>query len=312
MKYYEVLELKDTATSEEIKRAFRRLSKKYHPDKGGDADKFKEINEAYQTLSNPAKKAAYDRGTSYVPKPKLTVNDVVVRIHWGIEDIKKGKSFSIPFNRYTTCPTCNGIGSKDSAAITICSQCRGAGKFVKEEMTPFGRMMQETTCMSCHGHGEINKDPCTACKGNKVVVNSVKENVQIPPNTFKYHVVPEKGHKVIDGTSDLVLELVFTDPEIGFTGNVFFTKVKVKFYDALLGTTAFVKLSDTTLKVSVPKESKDGQMLKLSKGFCGMDIVINLSVDFPTLKETREFMSSLLPEDEEYKQAKKLLNEKLS
>jgi DnaJ-class molecular chaperone len=312
MKYYEILELKDTATQEEIKRAFRRLSKQHHPDKGGDQEKFKEINEAYQTLSNPEKKEAYDKGTVYMARTKRIVTDVVIQIHWGLDDIKKGRDFSVYINRYVTCPDCHGIGSKNPKAVVICPQCKGAGKFSRQENTPFGIMMQETTCMSCRGLGETNTDPCPTCKGNKMVTSSAKENVKIPPNTLKFYVVSGKGHKVPEGISDLVIQLIFSDPEIHFTGNVFFVKTKVKFYDALLGTTAFVKLSDTTLKVSVPKESKNEQILKLSKGFCGIDVMVHLSIDFPTLQETREFVTSLFPEDGDNEQAIKLLNAKLS
>jgi len=312
MDYYKILEIEKTATFADIKSAFRKLSKLYHPDKGGDQEKFKEINEAYQTLSNPEKKEAYDNGTIYMAKPKRNITAVVVQIHWGLDDIKKGKDFTVDVNRYITCPDCYGIGSKNPKAVIICPQCKGAGKFSRQENTPFGVMMQETICMSCRGIGETNTEPCPTCKGNKMVMSSVKEHIQIPPNTLKFYVISGKGHKVPEGTSDLVVQLVFSDPEIHFTGNVFFVKTKVKFYDALLGTTVFVKLSDTTLKVSVPKEAKNEQMLKLPKGFCGIDIIVNLSIDFPTLQETREFVASLFPEDGDNEQAIKLLNEKLS
>jgi len=312
MKYYEILELKDTATQEEIKKAFRRLSKLHHPDKGGDQEKFKEINEAYQTLSHPEKKAAYDNGIVYVARQKREVTAVVVQIHWGLADIKNGKDFSVSFNRYITCPDCHGLGSKSSKAVIVCPQCHGAGKFSRKAQTHFGMMMQETICMSCRGRGETNTDPCPTCKGSKMIIAHVKENIKIPPNTLKFYMVLEKGHKIMEGTSDLVIDLVFSDPEVGFTGNVFFLKAKIKFYDALLGTTTFVKLSDTTLKVSVPKEAKNEQMLKLPKGFCGIDVIVNLSIDFPTLEETKTFVLSLFKEEEGSDQIKKLISEKLS
>ena len=312
MKYYEVLELKDTATQEEIKKAFRRLSKLHHPDKGGDQEKFKEINEAYQTLSNPEKKAAYDRGTVYRERSKPIVTDLRIQIHWTLDDIKKGRNFTVNVNRHITCPNCHGVGSTNSKAVATCPHCQGAGKFTQEQRTPFGMMMQETICMACRGAGETNTEPCPTCHGQKMTVESVKEHVIIPPNTFQSYLIHAKGHKVMYGTSDLIIDLIFTDPEIGFNGNVFFVRAEVKFYDALLGTTTFVKLSDTTLKVSVPKEAKNGQMLKLPKGFCGRDVIVNLSIDFPTLEETKQFVFSLFPEEGDKEQVIESINAKLN
>lgn len=298
--YYKILELEKTASQEEIKKSFRRLSKVLHPDKEtGDAEKFKELNEAYQTLSDKAKKRAYDSGSTYKPIPPPVVNNITLSIPWTLEDIKSGKTFSILVDRVVVCKTCNGIGSKTASAITTCSHCGGRGSFSKQEQMAFGFVMMEHTCMHCRGVGELNSDPCPTCQGQKMVNESITETVIIPASTIGTYTKQGAGHKTIHGDSDLLIALRINDQGVTATFDGLHKVIRVNPFDAVLGKEQLVIIHDKTLKVSLPKNSKGGQAFKLKKAYYDVDVIIYIVVEPPTLDQTKEFVLNLFEKDKD-------------
>jgi molecular chaperone DnaJ len=297
--YYKILELEKTATLDEIKKTFRKLSKVLHPDKEtGDKDKFQELNEAYQTLSDPVKRQAYDQGTTYkAPQPPV-INHIGVRIPWTLQDLKNGKTIQVSIQRVIVCKTCQGVGSLVASSISTCTHCSGTGRFIRQERTPFGFITVEQSCGQCHGTGEFNTLPCPDCHGEKMVNADNKETVIIPPNTIFPYSVTGKGHNTIHGDSDLIIHFDFQDLSgIRFIGDALALVVKVDFFEALLGKEQLVKFGDTTLKVSMPKESKEGQGFRLSKAYCGVDVLIHIKVESPTIKQMQEYILGLFKEE---------------
>ncbi len=204
--YYEILGISRSATAEEIKRAFRRLAREHHPDVNQDPkadDRFKEINEAYQVLSDPASRDQYDRtgrvaprgagsgdrnpfgGTPFddifdmffggqvgqartrggEPGPERG-SDLRVALGVTLEDVARGADRSIRIEREETCPTCFGTGAEKGSAPEPCPTCKGQGQVRHSRQTPFGSFTQIVTCPHCRGTGRIVRHPCRECRGS--------------------------------------------------------------------------------------------------------------------------------------------------
>ncbi|TDL34493.1 molecular chaperone DnaJ [Jeotgalibacillus sp. S-D1] len=217
--FYEVLGVSEGASKEEIKKAYRRLSKKYHPDinKDEDAgDKFKEIKDAYETLSDEQKRAHYDQfghadpnqgfggggagfdgfggfedifssffgggggGRRRDPNAPRQGNDLQYTMTITFNEAVFGKETEIEIPREETCETCDGSGAKPGTKPETCHHCKGAGQVNVEQQTPFGRIVNRRVCHYCEGSGKIVKDKCTTCSGAGKVKKRKKIHVKIP------------------------------------------------------------------------------------------------------------------------------------
>jgi len=217
--YYEILGVPRTASTEDLKGAFRRLARQYHPDvnKASDSEeRFKEINEAYAVLSDDDKRAAYDRfGHAGVRNaggvPDFSVDfdfadifgdlfgfggfgrsssrsrnaprrgaDLQYRLDLTFEEAVFGIEKEIEVTRDETCSTCKGSGAKPGTSPTRCSNCNGAGEVRQVRQTILGSMVQVTTCPTCRGAGEIIAAPCPTCQGRGLERKSRRKVVNIP------------------------------------------------------------------------------------------------------------------------------------
>ena len=218
--YYDRLGLSKDASQDEIKRAYRKLSKKYHPDinkEPGAEEKYKEILEAYETLSDAQKRAAYDQygpdgangfggqgsfggfdggagfggfedifssffggGATRNPNAPRQGDDLQYRVNLSFEEAVFGAEKEIHYNREVTCKTCSGSGAKPGTSPVTCGRCHGHGVINVDTQTPLGMMRRQVTCDVCHGTGQEIKDPCQTCRGTGREKQSHTVSVKIP------------------------------------------------------------------------------------------------------------------------------------
>lgn len=214
--YYDILGIGRNASMDEVKNAFRTSARKYHPDinKDPDAeDKFKEINEAYQVLSDPDKRAAYDRfGRAGVQNGGFDYSSVDISDIFGdffgfggfgggssrqrnaprrgadlghrltIEFLEAcfGTTKEISFSHDEECEHCHGTGAEPGTKVSRCGHCDGTGEVKTIRQTMFGQMVQVHPCPTCGGRGETIQTPCTVCSGRKTIRKTVRRALTIP------------------------------------------------------------------------------------------------------------------------------------
>ncbi|MGB8648845.1 MAG: molecular chaperone DnaJ [Anaerolineae bacterium] len=215
--YYEVLGVSRGATEDEIKRSYYRLARQYHPDvnkEDGSAVKFKEINEAYQVLSDSEKRSLYDRyghaglGGQYDPNMgDFPFGDLFETLFGGgfagartaarrgpqpgshlkttlaldFEEAVFGAEKELDIPRLESCPSCRGSGAEPGTTPVRCPQCRGTGEVRRQSQSIFGPVMNVTACPRCYGEGEVVNTPCHECRGQKRVQVTRKISVKVPP-----------------------------------------------------------------------------------------------------------------------------------
>lgn len=218
--YYEVLGVQREANADEIKKSYRKLARQYHPDVNKDSDaetRFKELNEAYEVLSDDHKRAAYDRfGHAAVDGSagsgggftgdfsgfgglgdifeeffgfgNRTTNrraprrgaDLRYDLSITFEEAAFGIEKEIEVARHDTCSRCAGKGAEPGTTPLKCTTCNGTGEVRRVQQSILGSFVNVTTCPTCRGEGETISIPCTQCRGNKRVRTSRPINVKIP------------------------------------------------------------------------------------------------------------------------------------
>lgn len=234
--YYEVLGVEKTASADEIKKAFRRKARELHPDvnSADDAEeRFKELNTAYDTLSDPQRRAHYDRfgetngnggfggGYSYTDVGDIfggmggmadifsaffggaagrqgTVSregrDMNVGVSITLEEAATGVEKEIVYDRLAPCEECEGTGSADKAASVSCPDCRGTGRVVTAQRTIFGNMQTQSPCPRCHATGQIIENACPECEGQGRVPDRERVTVHIPKGIRHGQILKVTGH----------------------------------------------------------------------------------------------------------------------
>ncbi|QSX05809.1 molecular chaperone DnaJ [Sedimentibacter sp. zth1] len=235
--YYEVLGLSKGADDKEIKSAFRKLAKQYHPDLNPDnkeaETKFKEINEAYEVLSDSEKKAKYDQFGHAAFDPNQGFggggfsggfggfedifgdifgdvfggggrssarrngprqgSDLKIKLNIKFEEAAFGTKKEIKINRIEKCSTCGGSGAKNGTSKKKCSTCGGTGTVRTVQRTPFGQFASTQTCSTCGGTGEVVEHPCQACNGSGKEKKTRNITINIPAGVDTNSVIPLRG-----------------------------------------------------------------------------------------------------------------------
>ncbi|MEJ7839721.1 MAG: molecular chaperone DnaJ [Thermomicrobiales bacterium] len=205
--YYEVLEVTRTSTETDIKKAYRSLALRFHPDRNREAgaeDTFKEINEAYEVLSNAERRATYDRfghaaangaggggdpygfggspfgdifesffggnpnaqsSSSRRRSTQIRGNDIQIAVELSFEEAVFGAEKSVEVDRLETCSTCSGTRMKDGKTPPPCTTCNGTGEVRRVQQTILGQFMTAGPCATCQGEGVTITEPCEACRG---------------------------------------------------------------------------------------------------------------------------------------------------
>jgi len=304
--YYDVLGVSRDADEAEIKTAYRKLAKKYHPDvnKADDAeDKFKEVQEAYEVLSDPQKREQYnqfghdgpsmgsgfggfgfgedfggfeDIFSSFFGGGRTSSRTGAVRgkslrtsITLTFEEAAFGVEKEISITKKDTCSTCSGTGAESKDDVSTCSRCKGRGRVVVEQNTLFGRMRSEQTCPVCDGQGKVITNKCKVCKGDGRVKNASKIKFRIPSgiDDGQTLTLAGKGEAGLNGGihGDLYI-VVHVKPHEYFVrdGLDIFLDLPITFSQAALGASIKIPTLKGSSILKIPAGTQTGTKFKMS------------------------------------------------
>lgn len=301
--YYEILGVEKGVSEKDLKKAYRRVAMKYHPDRNpGDKaseDKFKEANEAYEVLSDSQKRAAYDQfghagvdGQSGMGGGQGFGNfsdifgdvfgdifggggqrgrggpsrgsDLRYTLDLSLEDAVKGTSVKIKVPTLVGCGTCSGSGAKPGTSPVTCGTCGGVGQVRMQQ----GFFSVQQTCPNCRGKGSTIADPCGDCRGQGRVEETKTLSVKVPAgvDTGDRIRLAGEGEAGADGgpAGDLYVQVAVKDhPIFQRDGKNLYCEVPISFADAALGGELDVPTLDGRVKLKVPTETQTGKLFRL-------------------------------------------------
>jgi len=304
--YYELLGVPRNASGEEIKRAFRKLAFQYHPDhnkESGAEDKFKEINEAYQVLSDPEKRSSYDRygrvdingmegfsgfgfgglgeifesffgGFGETPFGRTAQrapqkgDSLQTHLTLSFEEAVFGCQKDIEIQRIEVCPSCHGIGSQPGTNPQTCPECRGEGQVRKVQQSVFGRFSHITTCPRCNGNGTIITNPCSQCHGRGKIKVKRKLTVDIPAgvdNGYRMNLSGEGNAGLYGGSpGDIYIDLSVKPHNLFHRdGTDILCELPINFAQAALGDEIEVPSLDGKASLRIPPGTQNGKVFRL-------------------------------------------------
>ncbi|MEX0761570.1 MAG: molecular chaperone DnaJ [Dehalococcoidia bacterium] len=299
--YYEVLEVSRSATTEDIKKSFRKLALKYHPDRNKEADagtRFKEISEAYQVLSDPDRRASYDRfghagvngdagrgfegfegfggfgdifdaffGGSQRQGPRRG-NDLEYQVSVSFVDAAFGVDKAVELDRMERCERCKGTRAEKDSDLKTCTTCNGAGRVRRVQRTVFGQFQQVAPCSTCNGEGKIVENPCSECYGRGTVQRHRTMSIEIPAGIDDSSRIRMRGQGepgALGGEpGDLyVFVRVEQDPVFSRHGDDVLVDIEMNMAHAALGGEISVPTLDGEEDLKVPAGTQSGQVFRI-------------------------------------------------
>lgn len=298
---YDVLGVPRDASQDEIKSAYRRLARRYHPDVNPNdpeaEEKFKEIGEANSILSDPDRRARYDqygttdeqmsdpfggggigdifdlffgagmgqsRGRSNVRQGE----DLRAEVELTLKEVIVGAHRDLDLQRMGQCDRCGGNGAEPPSTPERCPTCQGQGVVGQVRQTIIGSVRTTTTCGTCMGQGVVIKQPCTKCKGRGLVGEHARVSISIPPGVehgATMH-VPGQGNDGVGGArpGDLYVYLeVKDDRRFQRQGQTLFTTVDLTFAQAALGDSITIQGVDDDVELTVPAGVQPGERVSV-------------------------------------------------
>ncbi len=301
--YYEVLGLANSATEREIKKAYKRLAMKYHPDRTkGDKSKeeqFKEVKEAYEILNDDQKRAAYDqyghaafeqgghgghgggqdfgdafgdifgdifgggRGRGGQSRNRRG-SDLRYNLDLSLEEAVKGKTVELKVPTYVNCDPCDGSGAKAGTSASACATCHGHGQVQMRQ----GLFAVQQTCPTCSGRGKVIKDKCTSCRGQGRVEKTKTLSAKIPAGVDTGDRIRLSGEgeagEMGAPAGDLYVQVNVRDHDIFVRDeNHLYCEVPIGFTIAALGGEIEVPTLAGKVKLKIPPETQTGKMFRL-------------------------------------------------
>ncbi len=301
--YYEILGVKKTDSEDTIKKAYKKLALKYHPDKAAAdkkkeyEDKFKEINEAYSTIGDPAKRKKHDMGEEnpfsgrsshshgggfqdifgdlfrngfgggYDDEDEEVDPDLRYEITIEFNEAVFGVEKEILIKKNVPCELCDGTGAEDKV-FRKCSKCNGQGRIKINQRTPFGMISQVGRCDNCNGEGQIPENECPHCDGKGVFESREKVKVKIPKGIDNGQTlrIPGGGNATKNGEDGDLYLLIKVKPHKIFkrNGSDIFMDLNISFAQAALGAEIKIPtLNSEEIKIKVASGTQSGSVLRL-------------------------------------------------
>jgi molecular chaperone DnaJ len=299
--YYEILGISKDAEEREIKKAYKRLAMKFHPDRNPDAGaeaKFKEAKEAYEILNDPQKRAAYDQyghaafeqngmgggggaagGADFTDifgdvfgdifgggrrQRASRGSDLRYNMELTLEEAVRGVTKEIRIPALEECDVCHGSGAKAGTSPITCPTCHGSGQVQMRQ----GFFAVQQACPTCQGHGKIIKEPCHKCHGHGRVEKSKTLSVKIPAGVdtgdrIRLSGEGEAGEQGAQSGDLYVQVQVRQHPIFEREENNLFCEVPINFAMAALGGEIEVPTLDGRVKLRVPAETQTGKLFRM-------------------------------------------------
>ncbi|MFO1349820.1 MAG: molecular chaperone DnaJ [Gammaproteobacteria bacterium] len=304
--YYEVLSVAKNASDDEIKKAYRRLAMKHHPDRNpGDhaaEEHFKEAKEAYEILSDPRKRAAYDQLGHAGVDPSVAAGaggfgaggvnlgdifgdvfgdifggfrggsggrtqrgaDLRYNLELSLEEAVFGATSKIRIPALVECTTCHGSGAKPGTKPVTCATCNGVGQVRMQQ----GFFSIQQTCPRCHGRGQVIAEPCATCRGQGRVEEQKTLSVKVPPgvdNGDRIRLAGEGESGERGATPGDLYVQIRVKPHPLFTReeNNLYCEVPISFATAALGGDLEVPTLDGKVNLKIPSETQTGKVFRI-------------------------------------------------
>jgi molecular chaperone DnaJ len=303
--FYEVLGVSRDASKDDIKKAFRKLAREYHPDVSDHADaeaRFKEINEAYEVLSDDDKRVRYDRfgaaglngggfaSSGFSPFEEIFEEffsgfagtrtragrrgprpgaDRRVNVTLTFEESVFGVEKLVEFDRLESCDTCGGSGAEPGTSPIRCPECNGTGEIRRVDQTTFlGAMVRVMTCPRCNGRGEVNPTPCHTCNGRGLMNKHVQMNVPIPAGVYEGLQIQHRGEGDSGdrGAPPGNLYIVIAVKNHTFfkrKDNDIILDVSINVAQAALGDRVEIPTVDGDVELTIPAGTQTGKVFRL-------------------------------------------------
>jgi len=309
--YYEILGVPRGSSDEQIKKAFRKLAFQYHPDHNGEAgaeDKFKEVNEAYEVLCDPEKRASYDRygrvsnmdwggfgdfgfgglgdifdaffgGATTTARRRAPQKgaDLQAKLNLSFEEAAFGSDKEFEIWRIENCSSCHGIGSQPGTNPERCSNCDGSGEIRRSQQSLFGQFVQKVVCPRCRGEGTMIAHPCSRCRGSGREKVKRKLKVTVPPGIDENYRMRLNGEGEVGiyGGSPGDVYVAFSVKSHEFfvrRGIDILYELPINFAQAAIGNNVEVPTLDGEAVLKIPTSTQNGEVFRIKgKGVSRLD-----------------------------------------
>lgn len=321
--HYETLGVQRNASSEEIKKAYRKLARELHPDVNPSEDaqeRFKSVTHAYEVLGDEQSRRSYDLGGSEAsfgfgdifetffgggasrgPRSRAERGqDALLRVELSFEEAIFGAEKSIPVDTAVLCETCNGSCAKPGTSAQVCDICRGAGQVQTQVRSLLGSVITSSPCGSCRGYGHVIPEPCLSCRGQGRVRARRDIELKIPAGVEDGLRLQLAGSGEVGfgggPSGDLYVDISLTPHQFfSRNGDELLCELEVPLHDAVLGTIVKIDTFDGEIEIQVPAGSQSGDVIAVKgKGFGRLrqsgrgDLIVSIQVRIPSKLDSKQ------------------------
>jgi molecular chaperone DnaJ len=321
--HYETLGVQRNASSDEIKKAYRKLARELHPDVNPSEqaqEKFKSVTHAYEVLGDEQSRRNYDSGGSEAgfgfgdifetffggggsrgPRSRAERGqDALLRVELTFEEAVFGVEKSIPVDTAVLCETCNGSCAKPGTSAKVCDICRGAGQVQTQVRSLLGSVITSSPCGSCRGYGHIIPEPCLTCRGQGRVRARRDIELKIPAGVEDGLRLQLAGSGEVGfgggPSGDLYVDISLAPHQyFSRNGDELICELEVPLHDAVLGTMVKIDTFDGEVELQVPAGSQTGDVIPVKgKGFGRLrqsgrgDLLVTIQVKIPSKLDSKQ------------------------